>query len=132
MGDDGASNMHWLDSKDPVSGDSTKPGVLRGPCPADVGNPNYVRSHYPDAFVDYFNFKYGELDSTVKLGQPAQQEHHSPPRKVSVPAPAPSSATPSAGKCCYGGCNGDCKSSTSWCSKSKRIVRDLAMVSGAL
>jgi len=114
--DDGASNMHWLDSKDPVSGDSSKPGVLRGPCPLDVGNPNYVRSHNPDAYVDYFNFKYGELGSTVALS-PQEQRPAAP--RLPAPAPAPVPSIPSAGKCCYGGCSGDCKSSNSWCSKSQ-------------
>merc|ERR1719410_2846359 len=71
--DDGESNMHWLDSKDPVWANPQKPGVLRGPCAIDVGNPNFVRSHYSSAFVDYYNFKYGELGSTTSVQSTPEQ-----------------------------------------------------------
>merc|ERR1719410_1086389 len=71
--DDGESNMHWLDSRDPVWENPMKPGVLRGPCSTEVGNPNFVRSHYSSAFVDYYNFKYGELGSTTSVQSTPEQ-----------------------------------------------------------
>merc|ERR1712232_788064 len=63
--DDGETNMNWLDSKDPVGDNAQKPGVLRGPCSTDVGSPQFVRSHHSDAYVEYYNIKYGELGSTT-------------------------------------------------------------------
>lgn len=124
----GESNMHWLDSRDPVWENPVKPGVLRGPCSTDVGNPNFVRSHYSSAYVEYFNVKYGELGSTTSAQpnltpeqtptRPAPKPRRKPVRRppVHVPASAPG---PEAGKCCYGGCSGTCKDVTSWCAKSK-------------
>jgi len=131
--DDGESNMHWLDSKDPVWANPQKPGVLRGPCSTDVGNPNYVRSHYSSAYVDYFNFKYGELGSTTTAQKPAQRPATKPAQRPAwrpfwKPAHRPAHETvqvpgsvlgPETGKCCYGGCSGTCKDSTNWCAKSK-------------
>merc|ERR1711933_237930 len=111
--DDGESQMHWLDSNDPVSANPGKPGVARGPCSAEKWDPNYVRSHHSDAYVEYFNFKYGELGSTVAIGEAPVHQVPAPmpaPESVPVvvqapePAPVPVPTTPSSGKCCYGGC----------------------------
>merc|ERR1712226_1303333 len=74
--DDGASRMHWLDS---IDGDSTQPGALRGPCSPGKGDPSYVRAHHADAYVDYFNFKYGEIGSTTNAS--ASSRSHVPQHK---------------------------------------------------
>jgi len=113
--DDGDSHMHWLDSKDPVDGNSKTPGVVRGPCAVGAGDPSIVRSKHADSYVDYFNLKYGEIGSTVTLGQAPTPAPKSPPS----PAESVSPKSPSSGKCCYGGCNGDCKDSKSWCAQSE-------------
>jgi cellulose 1,4-beta-cellobiosidase len=111
--DDGDSHMRWLDSEDPAGEGPRKPGVARGPCPADAGDPKDVRSNYPDAYVEYYNFKYGELGSTVTLGQTSPEN---PALPVS-PQPQP---IPSTGKCCFAGCSGKCKDPSSWCSESQQ------------
>lgn len=107
--DDGYSHMRWLDSMDPVGGNPEQPGVARGPCSADAGDPSDVRSRHADAYVDYFNFKYGELGSTVTLKRRASRPKSPAGRPKSVPsAKAPKS--PAAGKCCFvGGCDGICR-----------------------
>jgi cellulose 1,4-beta-cellobiosidase len=116
--DDGASRMHWLDSNDPAGESPEKPGVARGPCPEGAGDPSYVRSHHANAFVDYFNFKYGELGSTsLRQASPPGQAPASPQAPSSPPAPVP--PVGSTGRCCYGGCSGHCKDSSSWCSQSR-------------
>lgn len=116
--DDGASRMHWLDSNDPAGESPEKPGVARGPCPEGAGDPSYVRSHHANAFAEYFNFKYGELGSTTNGHASAPAAPRAP---LSPPAPAPMPGAPavgSKGRCCYGGCNGQCKDPSSWCSQS--------------
>lgn len=126
--DDGESNMHWLDSRDPVWEDPGRPGVLRGPCSTDVGNPNYVRSHFSAAYVDYYNFKYGELDSTTKgesLHGPAPGHDEKPVARTKGESPHrlaqrhEEKPVATSGRCCYGGCTGICKGPESWCAKSQ-------------
>jgi len=95
--DDGDSNMHWLDSMDPLGSNPQTPGVTRGPCSPEVGRPSYVRSHHADAYVEYFNFKYGDLDSTVGLG--STQPSQNPEEEKPIAAHRPTQA--SARKCCW-------------------------------
>lgn len=40
--DTSPAHMQWLDGVYPQG--STKPGALRGPCPADSGNPDKMRN----------------------------------------------------------------------------------------
>jgi len=130
--DDAASNMHWLDSVDPVGEDTSKPGVRRGPCPTDVGNPNYVRSHFADSYVEYFNFKYGALGSTSAAAQAPTPPASVPPAPPAPQAPwvpivrqllpKPRSAA-GAGNCCWGSnaCSGpSCSGPSAWCSRQDR------------
>jgi len=113
--DDGESHMHWLDSMDPVGGDRNKPGVARGPCSAEKGDPSYVRSKHSDAYVEYFNFKYGEIGSTTKQRAPGVPPSPATPERTTPEAGVP--ASPAAGKCCFGG--GFCRSGpSSFCGKS--------------
>ncbi len=51
---DSSSHMLWLDGTWPADADPEKPGVVRGPCPADSGNPDDVD---PTATVKYSNFR---------------------------------------------------------------------------
>lgn len=62
--DDHYAHMLWLDSAYPLDQPVTKPGVLRGPCATDSGNPKDVESKYASAYVKYFNVKYGDIGST--------------------------------------------------------------------
>jgi len=81
--DDHDVNMLWLDSNYPLDQSASTPGVARGTCATTSGVPADVESQHGDAYVRYFNIKYGELDSTVG---PA-------------PAPGPSPPSPSPSGC---------------------------------
>nr|ADG63073.1 cellulase [Pyrocystis lunula] len=64
--DDAAVNMLWLDSAYPTDQPKTTPGVLRGPCPGGKqSTPEYLRSTYPDAQVEFSYIKVGTINSTL-------------------------------------------------------------------
>merc|ERR1711933_358644 len=94
---------------------STHPGAARGPCSQNSGVPAQVRAQHADAWVEYSNFKYGELDSTVDQSAPKAK-----------PPPAAQPAEPlGKGKCCWGGCGAaNCLSSSEWCSQSSSHCED--------
>lgn len=62
--DDHSANMLWLDSAYPLDKDPSEPGVSRGTCSRDSGDPADVEANSPDAQVTYSNIKFGALDST--------------------------------------------------------------------
>lgn len=62
--DDSAADMLWLDSSYPLDRDPSTPGVARGTCSKDVSSPEYVRAHFPDASVHFFNIAAGEIGTT--------------------------------------------------------------------
>ena len=62
--DDFSSHMLWLDAPFPAGADQSKPGVVRGPCSADSGNPADIRGKSQDSFVKYFNIKVGPINTT--------------------------------------------------------------------
>lgn len=64
--DDHDVNMLWLDSDFPLDKDPSAPGVGRGPCPRDSGNPEDVERRYGDATVSYSNVRFGPINSTFK------------------------------------------------------------------
>jgi len=64
MWDDHDANMLWLDSDYPLDKDPSIPGVNRGPCPTDSGDPVDMETNYPDATVSYYNVKWGPIGST--------------------------------------------------------------------
>merc|ERR1719410_2077602 len=78
--DDADSHMLWLDSTQPADASPGTPGAARGPCPVTGGNPRDIRQQHSSAWVEYFNVKYGELDSTVILRR-ALCQHHSHQRQ---------------------------------------------------
>jgi cellulose 1,4-beta-cellobiosidase len=51
--------MLWLDGVYPQG--STKPGAVRGPCPADSGNPDKMRTEVPNSRVTYSKIKITKL-----------------------------------------------------------------------
>eukprot|EP00054_Salpingoeca_dolichothecata_P019934 m.124857 g.124857 ORF g.124857 m.124857 type:complete len:458 (+) comp23437_c0_seq1:1498-2871(+) len=62
--DDYAAHMLWLDSSYPPSKDPSAPGVSRGPCSPNSGDPKDVESRFPNANVKFSNIKVGEIGST--------------------------------------------------------------------
>merc|ERR1712039_353456 len=108
--DDADSQMRWLDSTQPADSSPSTPGAARGPCPVTGGD---VRQQHADAWVEYFNVKYGELDSTVN-----------PTTAPTPPAPTPPAPpTPAQpATCCWGGCGANacsCAEAGSWCVESR-------------
>ena len=65
--DDHAAHMLWLDSNYPADGDASVPGIARGPCPTDSGNPPDVENEQADATVKFSNIGYGPIGSTFKM-----------------------------------------------------------------
>lgn len=63
--DDHYSHLLWLDSVYPPDSDPKSPGVLRGECDPQSGNPTYPNNLYPDR-VAFSNIKIGPLNSTFQ------------------------------------------------------------------
>jgi cellulose 1,4-beta-cellobiosidase len=61
------ANMLWLDGVWPRDADPAKPGIARGDCPADSGNPDQVVTDNPDAYVAWSNIRFGPIGSTVSV-----------------------------------------------------------------
>jgi len=95
--DDHDVNMLWLDSEYPLDADPTSPGVSRGSCPRDSGDPNEVEEAHAKATARYFNIKYGPLGSTF----PGDAPTNSPPGPTTRP-PRPDTTT-GGGNSCPGG-----------------------------
>jgi len=62
--DDHAAHMLWLDSNYPLDADETVPGVARGPCPTDSGEPTDVENEQADATVVFSKIGWGPIGST--------------------------------------------------------------------
>ncbi|KAF3387366.1 putative 1,4-beta-D-glucan cellobiohydrolase A [Penicillium rolfsii] len=62
--DDHNSNMLWLDSNYPTNATATDPGVARGSCSTDSGEPATVESQSASAKVIFSNIKVGPIGST--------------------------------------------------------------------
>jgi len=112
--DDADDHMKWLDSTEPAG--SLRPGAARGPCSASSGVPADVRSKHSDAWVEYSNFKYGEIGSTTSPKAAKQLPKQSPP-VVAAPIPSTSSST-GTGSCCWPGCGSDNCKASGYCSES--------------
>lgn len=63
--DDHYANMLWLDSDYPTDANPSTPGVARGTCPTDSGQPDVVENQYPDASVTFSNIRFGPIGSTT-------------------------------------------------------------------
>jgi cellulose 1,4-beta-cellobiosidase len=57
--DTSPAHMLWLDGVYPQG--PTKPGAVRGPCPADSGNPDKMRTEVPNSRVTYSKIKITKL-----------------------------------------------------------------------
>jgi cellulose 1,4-beta-cellobiosidase len=62
--DDHYSDMLWLDSTYPTNATATDPGVARGTCSTDSGQPSTVESESASAKVIFSNIKVGPIGST--------------------------------------------------------------------
>merc|ERR1712038_1950723 len=70
MGDD-KSRMLWLDSASPLSRPIDEPGIQRGLCPINSGDPAETTVTNADATVTYSNIRIGEIGSTTGGQAPA-------------------------------------------------------------
>merc|ERR1719414_389333 len=119
--DDADSHMLWLDSTQPADASPSTPGAARGPCPVTGGDPSVVRQQHSNAWVEYFNVKYGELDSTVNAAQSSVPAPQPPAPTPPAPTP-PTPAQPATGSCCWGGCGANawsCSEPDSWCVENR-------------
>lgn len=57
--------MLWLDSNYPLDKDASEPGVARGTCSADSGDPDTVESEHASASVTFSNIRFGPIGSTT-------------------------------------------------------------------
>jgi len=87
--DDGLGRMNWLDSeKTLIDEDVSDPGVARGPCAFETGNPKKLQKENPKAYVTFSNLKIGPIGSTADIGDAAS----SPPAASSASASASASS----------------------------------------
>jgi cellulose 1,4-beta-cellobiosidase len=63
--DDHAAGMLWLDSNYPLDRDASQPGVARGTCSSDSGDPETVESQHGSASVVFSNIRFGPIGSTT-------------------------------------------------------------------
>ncbi|KAG0143190.1 hypothetical protein CROQUDRAFT_49188 [Cronartium quercuum f. sp. fusiforme G11] len=69
------NDMLWLDGHFPLNASSSRPGVVRGPCTPSEGDATVVENKYPDAFVQFSNLRFGELDTTYLRRDPQHLSH---------------------------------------------------------
>jgi len=62
--DDHEANMLWLDSNYPLDRDPSEPGVSRGPCSTDSGNPSDVENNFANSKVAFSKIRIGTIGST--------------------------------------------------------------------
>merc|ERR1719195_852493 len=63
--DDHSVNMLWLDSNYPLDRDPSEPGVSRGSCPTDSGDPDEGENNNPDATTHFSKIRVGAPYCTV-------------------------------------------------------------------
>merc|ERR1712232_1376157 len=98
--DDHDVNMLWLDSDYPTDADPSTPGVARGTCDKNSGDPATMERDYADASVTFSNIKSGEIGSTDGSGP-------SPSPPPSPPSPSPSGCPGGSLQACIGLCPTD-------------------------
>jgi len=62
------AHMLWLDSTFPTDGDASQPGIERGPCAIETGNPDDLIVDVPDAYVKFSKLRFGPIGSTYPSG----------------------------------------------------------------
>lgn len=66
--DDFEAHMLWLDSDYPLDRDPSEPGVSRGPCATDSGNPVDLQQNAPKSNAKFSKLRVGTLGSTYPGG----------------------------------------------------------------
>eukprot|EP00347_Sterkiella_histriomuscorum_P007454 403348854 len=80
--DDPTSRMLWLDSSFPLNVDEKQPGIKRGPCATNSGEPGQTRGQHGNAKVFYSNIQVGTINSTkVHIHSQAHNKRHSSSHK---------------------------------------------------
>ena len=72
----------------------TQPGISRGYCPTDSGDPEDLEKDYPDAYVIFKNIRIGEIDADDIVDDDDidfDDDNNNDDDDKSVPAPTPSS-----------------------------------------
>jgi len=64
--DDHFADMLWLDSDYPVGADASQPGVARGTCDPQSGDPSTVEGQSANAQVTFSNIRFGDIGSTFQ------------------------------------------------------------------
>ncbi|KDR74837.1 hypothetical protein GALMADRAFT_141167 [Galerina marginata CBS 339.88] len=106
--DDHAVDMLWLDSDYPTTSDPTAPGVARGTCPTNSGDPPTIETSEANASVTFSNIKFGDIGSTFSPPGSASGSA-TPTGPVTTPTPTrPTTTTPTPGptQAKYGQCGG--------------------------
>jgi len=62
--DDYSSHMKWLDGVFPPDADPNAPGVMKGPCSRESGDPNNMRKFFPNAYISFTKIRYGNIGTT--------------------------------------------------------------------
>ena len=68
--DDHDVNMLWLDSDYPLDRDPSEPGVSRGSCSRDSGDPVDVEQNHPDATVHFSKIRVIIQTFRIRLSKP--------------------------------------------------------------
>jgi cellulose 1,4-beta-cellobiosidase len=89
--DTSPAKMQWLDSTYPPG--STKPGAVRGPCPATGSEPETLRKTVPNSQVIFSKVQLNSIGYTIGGAAPSPSPAPSPsvwPQPSPAPSPAPS------------------------------------------
>lgn len=86
--------MLWLDSDYPPTKPPSAPGVARGSCATNSGDPAKLIQSNPDATVKYSNIKFGTIGSTFGPTPPPGPPGPSPPGPPGPPGPPPPPGCP--------------------------------------
>jgi len=91
--DDHSVNMLWLDSDYPPDRDPSEPGVSRGPCSPDSGDPDDVEDQFANSQTHFSKIRIGCLGCTYPGGEAPH----------TTPAPPPAPTTTQGNNNCPGG-----------------------------
>lgn len=70
--DDPTAHLLWLDSNYPGGTSSVQPGVARGTCPTNLGDPAVMEVNEPNASVTFSTVRVGLIGSTYQIQQWSQ------------------------------------------------------------
>ncbi|KAF8453203.1 glycosyl hydrolase family 7 protein [Kalaharituber pfeilii] len=100
---DHATHMLWLDSTYPLDRPETAPGIKRGECSRDSGDPDDMVANHANASVKFSNIKFGPIGSTYSGGSTNPGTSTAGP--PTTPTTTSSGSSPT-GAALYGQCGG--------------------------